>query len=174
MYRPWPRTPGPVRLVSSGDFAMRRNHWLLVVLLSFAAFGGNLASAQEKAKLETPAAQKEAILKEFIKAQITYLKRLQGAAGFAEQGKIFRESNPQPAFAERLLELAKKHPQDPAAYAGLTWIMQTSEFGPAADPVYARAIHLLATQFAQHKDSEFLFERMATSPFASSGQFLQA
>ena len=52
--------------------------------------------------------------------------------------------------------------------------MQTSEFGPAADPVYARAIHLLATQYAQHKDSEFLFERMATSPFASSGQFLQA
>ena len=83
---------------------MRRNHWLLVVLLPFAAFGGNLASAQEKAKPETPATQKEAILKEFIKAQITYLKRLCKCLlrHCRAREKIFRESNPQPAFAERL------------------------------------------------------------------------
>jgi len=122
----------------------------------------------------SPREQFNAIRAEFDKALAVYLKRLQGAASVAEQGKIFREENPQPAFAGRFLELARKHPKDPVAYGGLSWIVQTSEFGPAAAKPYADAIALLATHHADHKDNEMLLERMASSPFVSSGQFLQA
>ena len=142
----------------------------LAVLGSFAI----TADAQDKASPDSPTAQFDTLRKEFDKALEAYLKRLQGASGVAEQGKIFREENPQPAFAARFLELAEKHPKSPVAYAGLSWIVQTSEFGPAAEKPYSQAIALLATQYADHKDVEQLFERMANSPFASAGQFLQA
>ena len=147
----------------------------LLVVLTFGFLGWCItAAAQDKVTADSPTAKYDALVKEFDKAQASYFKRLESAAGVAAQGKIFREANPQPAFADRFLELARKHPKDPAAYASLTWIVQNSEFGAAADKPFAQAIALLATQYAQHEDSGELFVRLANSPFASTGQFLKA
>ena len=147
---------------------MRYHLALFVVTLPLL---GTAARTQEPS--EAPA-KYAALVKEYDKAQRDFAKRLQAADGIAQQAKLFREENPQPALAERFLELAKSHPKDPAAYTSLTWIVQNSEFGSAANKPYAQAIALLATRYADHKDSEALFERMVTSPFASTGQFLQA
>lgn len=145
---------------------------MLRTLLLVIALGN--AQAQDKVAADSPTAQYNALVNAFDKAQARYAKRLEAASGIAEQGKIFREDNPQPAFADRFLDIARKHPKDPAAYASLTWIVQNSEFGAAAAKPYAQAIALLAERYAQHPDSEELFEQMSKAPFASTGQFLKA
>lgn len=125
-------------------------------------------------KTDSPSAKFAAILKEHERAQTPYLAQLQKATTVAEQGRVFREENPQPAAARKLLELANAFPKDPVAYESVTWIVQNSEFGPAAEKPYAEAIHLLATRYADHKDNERLLERMSISPFAASVEFLKA
>lgn len=130
--------------------------------------------AQEKKEGGAPAARYSALVKEYERALPGYLKRLQGATSVADQGRIFREEHPAPAIARQFVELARAHPKDPAAYDGLVWVVETSEFGLAAEKPYNEAIKLLSTTFADHKDNEKLFERMSVSPFVSSGQFLQA
>ena len=131
------------------------------------------AAAQEKST-DTPKAKYDAILKDYLKAQYEYFARMKSAKTLADQGVLFREQNPQPAAAHKLLELAAAHPKDPVAYDCLTWIVQNSEFGPAAEKPYAEAIRLLATRHADHKDNENLLERMGNSPFTSSAEFLKA
>jgi len=143
--------------------------WRFAVLLAVLALPASSAAAQD-----APTAQFDALQKEYDKASSAYMKKLEGAKGIALQGKIFREENPQPAFAERFLELAKKFPSDPIAFKSLTWVVETSEFGPTTEKPYSQAIDLLASKYADHKDVERLFERMVNSPFAASGRFLQA
>jgi thiol-disulfide isomerase/thioredoxin len=146
---------------------MRRT---FVLLFAFAMILPSRAESQS----DTAASRYAAILKEYEGAQVAYVKRLEAAKARAEQAKIFRDDNPQPATAIRLLDLARQHPKDPVAFEILAWIAQHSEFGPAALKPYADAIQLLATEHAQHKDAEKLLERMSNSPFASSPQFLAA
>jgi len=141
-------------------------HFFIVVLVV------TLIATQAQSQ-ESPSAQHAAILKEYEAAASAYLRRLQAATSVAEQGKIFRDDNPQPAAALRLLALAKQHPKDEIAYQSLTWILQNSEFGPAAVKPYSDAIDLLATHYLDHKDIEKLFERMAKSPFIATPKFLQ-
>lgn len=141
-------------------------HTTILILLATPCF----AVGQETA----PAAKQTAILADHEKAVAAYRKRLQSAKGVAEQGVIFRKENPHPATAQRLLELAKAHPQDPVAYASLVWIVETTEFGPASEKPYAEAIDLLATRYVDHKDNGKLLERMAKSPFLATPKFLQA
>jgi thiol-disulfide isomerase/thioredoxin len=150
---------------------MHRN--LLRRFMSLAVLGMTATFIQAQEKVG-PAAKYSAILKDYEKASSVYVMRLQKAGNVAEQGQIFREQNPQPAAARKMLELATAHPKDPVAYECLTWIVQNSEFGPAAEKPYAEAVHLLATRYADHKDNEKLLERMASSPFASSSEFLKA
>ena len=151
---------------------MRCNLVHFVVTFSLLGLWGVAAPAQPS--VTEAAAKYNALIKEYDKAQQDFAKRLQDAATVAEQAKLFRDNNPQPAIATRFVELAKSYPKDPAAYASLIWVVQNSEFGPGAEKPYAQAIALLASQYADHKDSEQLFERMASSPFATSGQFLKA
>lgn len=139
------------------------------VLIVAAVLIATHANAQD-----SPSAKHAAILKDYDAALPAYQKRLRAAKGVAEQGKIFREDNPQPAAALRLLELAKQHPKDEVAYESLTWIMENSEFGPGAVKPYSEAIDLLATRYVDHKDNVKLFERMAKSPFTTTPKFLQA
>jgi thiol-disulfide isomerase/thioredoxin len=143
-----------------------RTYALLIAML----FAPSLAFSQEK----SPADQYAAIVKAYEKAADAYAKQMQSGKTVAEQGKLFREQDPQPKAALQMLTLAKDHPGDPTAYRALTWIVQTSEFGPAAEKPYAEAIQLLATKYVDHKDNEKLFDRMAISPFASSESFLRA
>lgn len=138
------------------------------VLFGFLLILPNSAAAQ------TPGERYKTLVKEFTTAHEAYSKRLQAAATVAEQGKLFREANPQPAFALRFLELATKHPNDPIAFKSLTWVVENAEFGPAAEKPYAQAVALLASKYADHNDAESLFERMANSPFAAAGTYLRA
>ena len=160
--------------ISLGVTAMRRNLLGVVVTVAFIGGCGITADARDKVTPDSPAAKFNALVKEFDKAESAYFKRLDSVSGIEAQGKIFREENPQPAFAGRFLEIARNHPKDAAAYASLTWIVQNSEFGAAADKPYAQAVALLADQYAQHPDSEELFEQLAKAPFASAGQYLKA
>ncbi len=115
----------------------------------------------------------DALVKDYGEASQAFRQRLQ-SANEAEVSQIYRDENPQPKFALRFLDLAKQQPRDSAAYASLVWITETSELIPAAAKPYAEAMTLLASQYADHKDNEKLFERLAIAPFASAATFLKA
>jgi hypothetical protein len=122
---------------------------------------------------ESPRSQYESLLKEFAKAQTAYAKRLEDASDRAAQAKLFRESSPHPVFAGRFLELARKYPRDEVAHDCLSWIVLNSECGPLCEAPYRQAVELLAQQYAQHKDSERLFETMIESAFLPSAKYLE-
>lgn len=150
---------------------MSRSHLRFVLVFVILKLTATMAHAQDKSDAD---AKYDAILKDHEKAHAAYLKRLEAAKGVAEQARIFREENPQPATAAKLLDLAKQNAKDTVAYESLVWIVQNSDFGPAAVKPYAGAIQLLATEHAQHKSVEEILERMSKSPFESSAQFLVA
>jgi hypothetical protein len=147
----------------------------LVLLFGFLAWSvlrGDVSSAQDK--LEAPGARYQGLVKDFEKAQAAFVQRLQTAASVEAQAKLFREDNPQATFATRFLELARKHPKDPAAYASLAWVVHNSDLGPATARTFAQAIDRLAAEHVGDDRLEELFGRLATSPFKTAARLLQA
>jgi thiol-disulfide isomerase/thioredoxin len=123
---------------------------------------------------DSGAAKYAAIVRDYEQAQAKFNNRIRAATTVAEQGKIFREEDPLPNTARRLLDLANANPKDAVAYESLTWIVANSQFGPAAEKPFGDAIQMLATQYADHLENEKLLEPLAVSPFPSSAMFLKA
>ena len=115
----------------------------------------------------------DALVKEYEDVSKAFRTLLQ-ATKQADVAQVYRDTNPQPKFALRFLDLAKQQPKTADAYASLVWIAENSELIPAAAKPYADAMTLLADQYADHKDNEKLFDRLAISPFASAAPFLKA
>jgi peroxiredoxin len=147
---------------------------LLLPVIGLSLWSCLPASGLAQQAADSPRAQYESLVKEFAKAQADYAKRLEGAGERTLQGKIFREASPHPIFAKRFLELAQMHPKDPVAHECLSWIVKNSECGPLCAAPYAQAIELLATEHAQHKDSERLFDAILESAFVVSTKYLEA
>ncbi len=125
-----------------------------------------VSSAPAQTKYDT-------LVQEYDEAATAFRKRLQKLSG-SEVSRVYRDENPQPKFALRFLDFARKNPKDPAAYVGLVWIAENSELIPAAADPYAEAMTLLAEKYADHKDNVKLFDRLAISPFSSAAPFLKA
>jgi hypothetical protein len=79
--------------------------------------------AESKSSSATPAEQYRAIEAEFNAAQQEFMK-LYREAKTNEERQDLREKNPSPLeYANRMLALAKSHPDDPAAVDALTWVV---------------------------------------------------
>ncbi len=102
----------------------------------------------------------DALVKEYEDVSKAFRTLLQ-ATKQADVAQVYRDTNPQPKFALRFLDLAKQQPKTADAYASLVWIAENSELIPAAAKPYADAMTLLADQYADHKDNEKLFDRLA-------------
>lgn len=159
------------RFTPTWDFAMRHTLLLLLTLLLLSCLP---LAVRAQPSTESPRSQYESLIKEFMKAQAEYAKRLEDATDRTAQAKLFRESSPHPLFAGRFLELARQHPKDAIAHDCLSWIVLNSECGPLCEAPYAQAVELLAQYHAQHKDSERHFETMLESAFLSSAKYFEA
>ena len=116
--------------------------WLLMSATSWAD-----EPADAKPSSATPAEQYKAIETEFITARQEMLKLYREAKTAEERQKVMQEKNPSPPeYAKRMFDLAKNHPDDPAAVDALTWVVMYAR--PQAD----RAIEVLS----EHPESDRL------------------
>jgi hypothetical protein len=125
-----------------------RTLWPLALLACVPALGA--ADDKDKAgdQPPTPAAQFKALADQFQAAQRAFSKAYQQAKTDAERKKVFGEKYPKPQdYAGRFLELAKKHPADPAAIDALAWIATNVRSGKEND----EALEVL---FRDHVQSE--------------------
>ncbi|HEV3342253.1 MAG TPA: redoxin domain-containing protein [Pirellulales bacterium] len=104
--------------------------------------------AEPKPSSATPAEQYKAIEAEFNAAQQEFVKLYREAKTNEERQKVAQEKSPSPlAYADRMFDLAKNHPDDPAAVDALTWVVMRAH-GPVTD----RAVEALG----DHLDSDRL------------------
>lgn len=76
---------------------------------------------------DTPAEEYKALDKEYTEAMDAYRAALKDVKTAEERKKLFDEKYPNPdKYAERFLQLAEKHPKDPAAVDALLWVMTHS------------------------------------------------
>src|SRR5947209_14670658 len=98
---------------------MKRRVLWLVPLLAWAAAPWALAGAEDKPppdKAATPADQYQALTKEYQSAQQDFFKEYQAAKTPEAKQKVFAAKYPNAQkYAQRFLDLAEKHPKDPAA-----------------------------------------------------------
>jgi len=86
----------------------------------------------------SPAKLYQAIEQEFQKAQQDFSKAYQQATTDDERQKVIADKYPQPQkFADRMLELAEQHADDPAAVDALAWIVTRARTGTQADKALA-------------------------------------
>jgi hypothetical protein len=101
-----------------GDIRMR-----FAVLLALSVLLPALRKP-EGDKPATPAEQYQALVKEHMQAMREYRKAYGEAKTIEERNKM---GAPQlDRFTSRFLELARKHPRDPAAFDSLVWIIRTT------------------------------------------------
>jgi hypothetical protein len=87
--------------------------------------------ARDNPEKQTPDQQYQALVKEFDTAQKEFQTALKEAKTPQEQQKVFQEKAPRPdKFAPRFLELAEKHPKDPAAVDALIWVVSHGRGNP--------------------------------------------
>jgi hypothetical protein len=120
----------------------------LVLLLTLPALG-----AQDKPpdKPTTPQEQFQALVKEYADAMKAYREAYDAAESEVAKQKVFQEKYPQPIQkAPRFLELAERHPKDPAALDALTWVMEKTvrTYGSKPSP-RTQAAELLLRDNAQ-------------------------
>lgn len=117
-----------------------------LALLALTALGPP-ARAQDEPK-RTPADQVAAIENEYNAALRAFSDKYQAAKSDDERTKVVASSYPKPeTFAPRMLAIAKAHPDDPAAFAALSWIARQ---GFASDePASKEAMALIAARYAE-------------------------
>ncbi|HJT35271.1 MAG TPA: hypothetical protein VJ783_24815 [Pirellulales bacterium] len=117
--------------------------WLLIGTASWAD-----EPAETKPSSPTPAEQYKAIETEFNARRQEMMKLYREAKTDEDRQKVAQEKNPSPQeYADRMLDLAKNHPDDPAAVDALTWVLMRLR-GPQAD----RALEALG----KHPESDRL------------------
>jgi len=98
-----------------------------------------------------PAEQVKAITELQKQLQEAFFKRYK-AAKEAEKSRVFENEYPTPdAPAKLLLEIAAKHPKDPAAFDALLWVARNSPRPPnKPETPFAKARDALMRDFARH------------------------
>ncbi len=105
------------------------------------------ALAGEKGEPRTAAQQYQALVKEFSDAQQAWIKTYQAAKTNEERRKLL-SSQPRPdKFVPKFLELAQKHPKEPAAVDALVWVASYSSGGP--DSPHGKAMAMLMADHIQ-------------------------
>src|SRR3954468_1911332 len=96
----------------------RHVRWLPWPLLCAAA-----VMAGERPKEAAPAEQYKALVKKYDDARQEFTKAYTAARTGEDRQKLFNEKYPKESdYARPMLELADKHPKDPAAEDALVWI----------------------------------------------------
>jgi len=133
-------------------------------------------AAESKAKPATPTEQYQALVKEYQEARQAYFKGFQAAKSDEEKQRLITEKYPQPAkFAPKFLELAEKHPKDPAAADALIWILQESYGNDSADERRrAKAAAILVTNHIQSKKLAEMLPRLVYTLSPSTEKVLRA
>jgi hypothetical protein len=103
------------------------------------------SASRAKASATTPAERYRDVLKEYHKADQSFLKAYQAARTDAEREQVLKTRRPDPElYADKILKIAEDAPKDPVALEALVWIaFKTS--GPRAD----KALRMLLTDHAQ-------------------------
>lgn len=97
------------------------------------------------ANAESPRSQYEAMVKEYDTADAAFVDAMNKAGSDEDRVKA-AENRPQPQnYAPRLLALAEKHPDDPAAVDALTWIASHCMFRSEGE----NALQTLASKYSR-------------------------
>lgn len=127
--------------------------------------------ARDKAETPTPAQQYQALEKEYETAQMEFRKAYKEAKTLQEQQKVVQEKAPQPdKFALRFLELAEKHPKDPAAVDALVWIVTYR----AAGSPRTKALKILLRDHVHSAEMYRPCQTLGRAQDEESQQFLRA
>lgn len=94
----------------------------------------------------TPAEQVKALVGQFDAAYAEFRKRYKAAKSDEEKEKLMEAYPDGEAYAAVLLEVAEKHPKDPAAFDALLWAVQHAR-RLHTDPVFAKARDALARDY---------------------------
>jgi hypothetical protein len=107
------------------------------------------AEDKPKGQAGTPAAQYQAMAKEFEDAQKAFMKNYQAAKTNEERQKLIQEKYPDPEkLAPRFMELAEKNPKDPAAVDALVWVVtHVRQAGGGKENPRARALAILRRDY---------------------------
>jgi hypothetical protein len=121
--------------------------WLLLLALAAPALG----TEEKPAGKPTPAAEQyQALVKAHQEAIQAYSEALGKAKTYEERLKVFDENYPKPEkLAPKFLELAERHPQDPAALDALIWIVTNNIRSPVRSPARAKAVAILIRDHAR-------------------------
>ena len=100
----------------------------------------------------TPAEQVKWVIDRQKRLQDNFFKKYKAAKSEAERSAIAEREYPEPdAPARLLMEIAGKHPKDPAAFDALLWVVRSSPRPPnQPDTPFARARDALMRDFARH------------------------
>jgi hypothetical protein len=121
---------------------------LLVLLLAWPALAHEGKPSDGK-KPATPAEAYQALLDEYQNARQAFSKAYKEAKTDEERQKIVQEKYPQAdKFAPRFLELAEKHPGEPAAVDALVWVV-TNDYDSGKDTPRAKALAILLREHTQ-------------------------
>jgi hypothetical protein len=145
----------------------------LAVLLAClpAAWGQDAKSDAPKKEAASPADTVKALQEEYAKAQQEYLTAVRAATTTDERRKIYQEKYPNPQkFAARFMEIADKHPTDPAAVDALVWVARNAGYMPEG----LKAIETLANKHADDPKVASLAPSLARSQSPHAEKILRA
>ena len=100
----------------------------------------------------TPAEQVKWVIDRQKQLQDDFFKKYRAAKTEAERSAIAEREYPEPNIPARLLmEIAAKHPKDPAAFDALLWVVRSAPRPPTeTDAPFAKARDTLMRDFARH------------------------
>jgi hypothetical protein len=146
---------------------------VLAVLLCVPALRA-LEDPKDKPKAEkpgTPAEQEQALEKEFSQAQQEFFKVYGQAKTDQERQDLVAKKYPKPQeYAPRFLELAEKHPKDPAAIKALVWVTRYARIGPQGN----KALEILLRDHIESKELTPVCQSMMYSAGPQGEKFLRA
>jgi hypothetical protein len=115
--------------------------------------GQKLTEPPGKPKLPdgTPAQQVQALSEHFDNAMAALMKKYNAAESDAEQVKLLAFVPDRDAYAALFVQIAEKHPKEPAALDALIWVVRhTREMRIKTDTPFARAKRVLVRDYLRH------------------------
>jgi hypothetical protein len=125
---------------------------------------GVAAAGSPKEKPAAPGEQYQSLVKVYEDALQAYSAALAKAKTYEERLRVFDEVYPKPEkLAPRFLEVAEKHPQDPAAFDALTWIVVNCARSPASIPARTKAVAILSRDHVRSEKLGAICQSLANS-----------
>jgi hypothetical protein len=145
---------------------------LLALLLLLSALRAEDDKDQPKNKPSTPAAEYQALAKEYELAQEKFDKALQEAKTINARQKVLKEKRPKPEqLVGKFLALAKQSPKDPVAFDALSWIVR---FGGVRPKEVGEATQLLLRDHVTNPQMAPVCQSLANSNSPAADKLLRA